>query len=122
MYTEENKRIMAENIKRYMDKKGVTNQQLCDALGFKYTTFMDWIKAVTYPRIGKIEAMADYFGILKSDLIEEKTEEHREMQRKNDILTDIVLRAQRDDEFATAIEALYNMDREKLSNLLAFLK
>ena len=122
MYTEENKRIMAENIKRYMDKKGVTNQQLCDALGFKYTTFMDWIKAVTYPRIGKIEAMADYFGILKSDLIEEKTEEHHEMQRKNDILTDVVLRAQHDDEFLTAIEALYHMDREKLSSLLAFLK
>ena len=70
--TEENKKILAENIKFYMKRKGVTNQQLCDDLGFKYTTFMDWIKAVTYPRIGKIEAMADYFGILKSDLIEDR--------------------------------------------------
>ena len=74
MNTEENKRIMATNIKRYMDSKGVTNQQLCDALGFKYTTFMDWIKGVTYPRIGKVEAMANYFGCEKSDLIEEKKE------------------------------------------------
>ena len=55
-----------------MEAKGVTNQQLCEALDFKYTTFLDWIKGVTYPRIGKIEAMADYFGIQKSDLIEEK--------------------------------------------------
>ncbi|MBR4929733.1 MAG: helix-turn-helix transcriptional regulator [Bacteroidaceae bacterium] len=77
MQTEENKKIMARNIKRYMDQKGVTNQQLCEDLGFKYTTFLDWIKAVTYPRIGKIEAMADYFGILKSDLIEEKQEEEK---------------------------------------------
>lgn len=77
MQTEENKKIMAQNIKRYMEQKGVTNQQLCDELGFKYTTFLDWIKAVTYPRIGKIEAMADYFGILKSDLIEEKQEEEK---------------------------------------------
>lgn len=74
MNTEENKRIMAHNIKRYMEQKGVTNQQLCDALGFKYTTFMDWIKAVTYPRIGKVEAMANYFGCEKSDLIEDKKE------------------------------------------------
>ena len=59
MNTEENKRIMAQNIKRYMEQKGVTNQQVCDALGFKYTTFLDWIKAVTYPRIGKVEAMAN---------------------------------------------------------------
>lgn len=74
MNTEENKRIMARNIKRYMDKKGVTNQQICDALDFKYTTFMDWIKGVTYPRIGKVEAMANYFGCEKSDLIEDKKE------------------------------------------------
>lgn len=74
MNTEENKQIMARNIKRYMEQKGVTNQQLCDALGFKYTTFMDWIKAVTYPRIGKVEAMANYFGCEKSDLIEDKKE------------------------------------------------
>lgn len=73
MNTEHNKQIMAANIKRYMDKLGVTNQQLCDALNFKYTTFMDWIKGVTYPRIGKIEAMANYFGCEKSDLIEEKS-------------------------------------------------
>lgn len=72
MNTKENKIIMARNIKRYMESKGVTNQQLCDALGFKYTTFMDWIKGVTYPRIGKIEAMANYFGCEKSDLIEDK--------------------------------------------------
>ena len=74
MNAEENKRIMARNIKRYMERKGVSNQQLCDDLGFKYTTFMDWIKAVTYPRIGKVEAMANYFGCEKSDLIEEKKE------------------------------------------------
>lgn len=76
MQTAENKQIMATNIRRYMDRKGVTNQQICEDLGFKYTTFMDWIKGVTYPRIGKIEAMANYFGIQKSDLIEEKTIEN----------------------------------------------
>ena len=35
---------------------------------------MDWIKAVTYPRIGKVEAMANYFGCEKSDLIEDKVD------------------------------------------------
>lgn len=74
MSSEENKQIMARNIKRFMERKGVSNQQLCDALGFKYTTFMDWIKGVTYPRIGKVEAMANYFGCEKSDLIEEEKE------------------------------------------------
>ena len=65
---------MAENIKRHMERKGVTKQQVCDALNFKYTTFVDWINAKTYPRIGKVEAMANYFGCEKSDLIEDKKE------------------------------------------------
>ena len=79
MNTNDNKQIMARNIKYFMDKKGVTNQQLCDALDFKYTTFMDWIKGVTYPRIGKVEAMANYFGCEKSDLIEDKKEQPTEI-------------------------------------------
>lgn len=90
MSADESKRIMAENIKRQMEKKGVTNQQLCDALGFKYTTFMDWIKAVTYPRIGKIETMANYFGCKKSDLVEDKSnaENIKKESANDDGLTD----------------------------------
>lgn len=84
MSAEENKKIMAENIKRHMERKGVTNQQLCEALGFKYTTFLDWINAVTYPRIGKIEAMANYFGIKKSGLVEKQTMEEQTKKPVND--------------------------------------
>ena len=74
MDTQINKNIMARNIRYFMERKGVSNHQLCDALGFKYTTFHDWIMAKTYPRIGKVEAMARYFGCEKSDLIEDKKE------------------------------------------------
>jgi transcriptional regulator with XRE-family HTH domain len=34
-------------------------------------TFSDWVNAKTYPRIDKIELMANYFGISKADLVEE---------------------------------------------------
>lgn len=53
-----------------MDKKGIDRNQLCSDLDLKYTTVRDWIKGITYPRIGKIELLANYFGINKSDLIE----------------------------------------------------
>lgn len=74
MKAEENKQIMAKNIQRYMDQRGISRQQLCDALDIKYTTLRDWLKGITYPRIGKVEAMANYFGCEKSDLIEDKKE------------------------------------------------
>ncbi len=67
-----NKEVMAKNIQFYMDKYEKTRQDMCDALGVKYTTFTDWVKGKSYPRIDKIELMANYFGISKSDLVEER--------------------------------------------------
>ena len=67
-----NKAIMAENIKYYMEKNNKTRNDVCDDLGIKYTTFSDWVNAKKYPRIDKIEILANYFGIEKSDLVEEK--------------------------------------------------
>lgn len=66
-----NKEIMAKNIQFYMDKYGKSRQDMCDALGVKYTTFTDWVKGNSYPRIDKIELMANFFGISKSDLVED---------------------------------------------------
>lgn len=65
-----NKDIMAHNIEYYMNKHGKTRNEMCQALGVKYTTFTDWVKGNSYPRIDKIELMANYFGISKSDLVE----------------------------------------------------
>ena len=47
---------------------------MCDALGVKYTTFTDWVKGNSYPRIDKIELMANYFGITKADLVEDHSD------------------------------------------------
>lgn len=115
-----NKEIMAQNIKRYMDMKGVTNQQLCDALDFKYTTFMDWIKGVTYPRIGKVEAMANYFGCEKSDLIEEKMTP--EIKKDNDTISSIVVRMTMDKEFLAVVESLYALDSDQIKGIQGMLK
>ena len=72
-----NKEIMARNIRHYMTLFNKSRNEMCDALGVKYTTFTDWINANTYPRIDKIELMADYFGINKSDLIEKSSNEDK---------------------------------------------
>ncbi|VOW53192.1 CI-like repressor, phage associated [Streptococcus pneumoniae] len=68
----ENKEIFANNLSFYMEQKGVDRNTLCADLDLKYTTVRDWLKGITYPRIGKIELLANYFNINKSDLIENK--------------------------------------------------
>ena len=70
-----NKQIMADNIKRLLSAKGLNPRQLAIALDFKYTTVNDWVNAKTYPRIDKIEMLANFFNVSKSDLVENKTEE-----------------------------------------------
>lgn len=68
----DNKNIFAKNLKKYMDMRGKTRREVSGALGVSYYTFSDWINGKKYPRMDKVEALANYFGILKSDLIEEK--------------------------------------------------
>lgn len=67
----ENKEVMAKNLKKYMNKKGVNSADVCNALGFKPNTYSNWINAKIYPRIDKIQMLADFFGINKAALVED---------------------------------------------------
>ncbi len=66
-----NKETMAKNIKYYMDLKGVNSADMCHVLDVPQSTFSYWLNAKTYPRIDKIEKMANYFGVSKAALVEE---------------------------------------------------
>ena len=68
-----NKEIMAKNIQRYMRANGLSRKELAQKLNVPYTTITDWVKGNTYPRIDKIEAMANFFGTDKAHLVEDPT-------------------------------------------------
>lgn len=68
-----NKEIMSRNIKYYLQKSGKTRNDLVADLNLKYMTVSDWINGKTYPRIDKIEMLANYFGVMKSDLVEDRS-------------------------------------------------
>lgn len=67
-----NKEVFAKNLKYYMNLYKKSRNDIVDALGFSYTTFTSWETGVNYPRIDKIEMLANYFNISKADLIEDK--------------------------------------------------
>lgn len=68
----DNKIIFASNLKRYMRAQDKSRNDICQALGISYFTVSDWVNGKKYPRMDKIELLANYFGIQKSDLIELK--------------------------------------------------
>lgn len=70
-----NKEVMAKNLHYYLEISHKTQKDLAEIVGVAPSTFNDWMKGKKYPRIDKIELLANYFGILKSDLIEDKDKE-----------------------------------------------
>lgn len=73
-----NKEVFSENLRYFMMIKGKDRSEVCRDLNIKYTTFTDWYNGNKYPRIDKIELLANYFGIQKSDLIEKHNHEEEE--------------------------------------------
>ena len=69
-----NKEVFARNLSMYMERNAKSQRELAEIVGVAPSTFSEWVNARKYPRIDKIEMLANYFGILKSDLIEEKEE------------------------------------------------
>nr|DAF33420.1 MAG TPA: Repressor protein CI [Caudoviricetes sp.] len=106
---------MAKNLRRLMSEKNVTAKEMSKALHFPYTTLLSWLNAENYPRIDKIEIMADYFGVKKSDLIEEKLSD--EQKAGNEALAGIIVRLRRDAVFRQIVENLNTLDAEKLQGV-----
>lgn len=69
-----NKQVMATNIRYYLSKLGLTATKVCEDLNIPSATFSNWCTAKIYPRIDKIEMLANYFGCTKADLVEDKEE------------------------------------------------
>lgn len=83
-----NKAVMSKNLKYYIEKSGKDRRELAEIWGFPYSTVSEWINGRKYPRIDRIEIMADYFGIMKSDLIEDKLAAEKEKSVVDDGLTE----------------------------------
>ena len=70
---QESKEIFSRNVKRYLELSGKTQKEAAAAIGVSTGNFCDWMKLRTYPRIEKIQALAAFFGVTLSDLVEENT-------------------------------------------------
>ena len=69
---QEQKRIFASNFKYYLENSGRSQSDIVILLGVSSSTVSDWANAKKYPRVDKIQAIADYLGVLLVDLREER--------------------------------------------------
>lgn len=107
----DNKNIFSTNLKKYMQLHGKSRKDVCEALGFSYYTFSDWCNGKKYPRMDKVEMLANYFGILKSDLIEDKTKQPTPSELSN-----------KKKEFIKKVEAMSDDQLERLEQILSLVE
>lgn len=67
---EEQKKIFSENLKYYLNKRGLTQADLAAKLGLGQSTIAEWYYGRKYPRPNNMQAIADVLGVYLSDLRE----------------------------------------------------
>lgn len=73
MSEETYKKIFSKNLNRYMALNGKTQTDLINDLGFNKSAVSTWCNGTRLPRMDKVDTLARYFKINRSDLIEEKS-------------------------------------------------
>lgn len=64
--------IFKQNLNYFINRSGKNKKVISEEMGIPYTTLVEWANGKKFPRADGIERLANYFGIQKSDLLEEK--------------------------------------------------
>ena len=116
MTDEEQKRVFAKNLNKYI---ALNNKQQIDVakdLDISPTTLNMWCKENSMPSTGKIRKLADYFRIGMSDLTDEKHKENIDVEY-SDITMEIGIS---DDRFKKIIIEYSKMPADKKDLLCDF--
>lgn len=112
-----NKEVFARNLKKYMKMSGKDRKEVGKALGLPYSTLTDWMNGNKYPRINNIEKLAEYFGISKSDLIED----FEDKKKDNDKLATIIVKLRMDKDLLDVVDKLVSLDKAQVESLKGLL-
>lgn len=63
--------IFASNLRRLVHERGIDQRTIAVKLGVSDMTVSNWINGTKYPRINRIQALAELFNVKMSELMEE---------------------------------------------------
>lgn len=63
---------IGKNIKKLREKHNLSQKELAEIAGVSDKAVSTWENGIKEPRMGALQKIADHFGILKSDLIEDQ--------------------------------------------------
>lgn len=77
--------ILVKNLLFYLDRLGLTQTEFARELGYPETTVSNWFNKNTYPRPDKIQEMANYFGVRRTDLTENNEEQQAPLKNAKSV-------------------------------------
>ena len=116
MTDEEQKRVFAKNLNKYITLNNKQQIDVAKDLDISPTTLNMWCKGNSMPSTGKIRKLADYFRIGMSDLTDEKQKENIDVEY-SDITMEIGIS---DDRFKKIIIEYSKMPADKKDLLCDF--
>jgi transcriptional regulator with XRE-family HTH domain len=66
------KAIFSKNLRYYMNLKCKTQIDIINDLDINKSSISSWVNGTRLPRMDKVEVLARYLGVSRSDLIEER--------------------------------------------------
>lgn len=115
MTDDEQKRVFSKNLNYYISNSGKQQKEVAKDLFISPTTFNTWCVGKVMPGIGKVQKIADYFGIGKSDLLDDRSSE------RNPGLDYLILTDTDVQRLIEKYTALNNSHKEMLKSYLDFL-
>lgn len=70
---EERKIVFSRNLRYYIDKTNKSQKEIAKECGITPQSLNNWLQALSLPRMGVVQQLADYFKIKYTDLLEEHT-------------------------------------------------
>lgn len=111
------KKIFAENLKYYMKLHNKNQADLINDLGFNKSSVSTWCNGTRLPRMDKVDILAKYFDINRSDLIEDKDTEHKQSYYLNPETSMIAQKIYDNKELSVLFDAAQDAEPEDLQAL-----
>lgn len=122
MPEEEYRKVFVERLHYYMKLSGKTQNDLVSDLGYSASTVSDWYNGKKLPRMDKIQALADYFHIEKSDLLEQKNGSSKNEYYINPETAKVAQEIYEDDNLHALFDAARDASPNDLKRAAIFLK
>ena len=115
------KKIFSHNLLGFLSLSGKSQKEVADAIGVSPQTFNTWCQGIALPRMGKIQALADYFSISKSDLLDNHKHVDAETYYLNDDARDMAQFLFENPEYKVLFDASRKVSKEDIATVKAIM-